>query len=392
MKIALIADKLNISQGGSNFSLDLIARSLAGRGWDVTVVTVNFAHENQLPTDPVYDIVESPLDTGSRVSEARGVYRRLREYEDRFDIYHVFNPALHPVAGAYRRRHETPVVGRLNTYDIFCTNLALMDGECHERCTVARKFAHADRNLRGNLANVPKYTFDTYALPRLMNRMDRLFALSPQVADVYRGIGVDADRLSLVPNFYDPSFGVDSDAVATLNGERTVLYVGAIKPHKGVGLLVESAPSLPGGTSIEIVGTGPEREPLAERAAALGVDDRVTFHGWVDHGDLSPYYRAADVFVHPGLWPEPFNRTILEAMQCDCPLVVSDIGAPPWVIGECGETFERGSAEDLSKTLRRLLTDDDRLAEYRNRCSERLTTFTPERSVSLLEEQYESVL
>jgi glycosyltransferase involved in cell wall biosynthesis len=392
MRVCLVADKLNISRGGSNFSLDLVAQSLSERGHEVTVLTVNFNHENDLPTEPAYDVLESPLGDGSRVADARGVYQRLEEHDDRFDVYHVFNPALLPVAGAYRRRNDTPVVGRLNNYDVFCTNLSMMDGKCHERCTVGRKFVHADRGLSGKVANVPKYTFDTYALPRLLSEMDRLFALSPQVDRIYRDIGVDPDATAVVPNFYDPSFGATSGTEATFRGDRNVLYVGALKPHKGVDLLVESAPELPTGTSVEIVGTGPERDSLAARAAELGVEDAVTFHGWVDHDELAPYYRGADVFVHPGRWPEPYGRTLLEAMQCDCPLVVSDVGAPPWVVEGCGLAFDRGDAADLSAQLRRLLTDEETRSELTRGCADRLETFSPERSVSLVEAAYDELV
>ena len=392
MRVCLVADKLNISRGGSNFSLDLIAQSLSERGHEVTVLTVNFNHGNDLPTEPAYDVLESPLGDGSRVAGARGVYQRLEEHDDRFDVYHVFNPALLPVAGAYRRRNDTPVVGRLNTYDIFCTNLSMMDGKCHERCTVARKFAHDERGPAAKAGNVPKFAFDTYALPRLLDGMDRLFALSPQVERIYRGVGVGPETLALIPNFYDPSFGTDAGGAATFPGERSVLYVGALKSHKGVDLLVEAAPDLPEGTSVEVVGGGPQREVLEAQAERLDVDDAVTFHGWVDHDDLAPYYRGADAFVHPGRWPEPFNRTLLEAMQCGCPPVVSDVGAPPWVVDDCGRVFDRGDAAGLADRLRGLVTDERELAALSRRCGERLETFSPERSVSLVEAAYDELV
>jgi len=392
MDIGIVADKLNVSQGGSNFSLELIARTLVERGHDVSVLTVNFAHENDLPGASPFEVVEAPVDGASRVGDAKAVYDTLVTYADRFDIYHVFNPALHPVAGAYRRRHDTPVVGRLNTYDIFCTNLALMDGECHADCTVRKKFVHAEGGVAERVPNVPKHTFDTYALPRLLNEMDRLFALSPQVSRMYQDVGVAEEQLALVPNFYDPAFGTASDDARDLPGDRSLLYVGTLKPHKGVDLLVESAAALPEETSVEIVGGGPQRDALEELATSRGVADAVTFHGWVDHDELAPYYRGADVFVHPGLWPEPFNRTLLEAMQCDCPLVVSDIGAPPWVVEGCGLAFDRGDAADLSAQLRRLLTDEARRSELAWGCVERLETFSPERSVSLLETAYDELV
>jgi len=391
MKIGFVADKLNITRGGSNFSLDLIARMLADRGHEITVLTVNFAHENDLPEERPYRVVEKPVTDNSRTGDARQIYELFKMYEKEFSLFHVFNPAILPVAGMYRYQNTVPVVGRLNNFDNFCTNTALMDGECHKNCTVSRKFLHQNATKVSKIANIPKYAFDTFALPWLLNQTDRLFAVSPQTSQIYSDIGVDNNKLHVVPNFYDPNFGSQSDRTTNLNSKNPVLYVGTLNTHKGVNILVESARFLPPTVSVEIVGTGPMENQLKQRTKELGIEETVHFHGWVEHENLPSYYKESKLFVHPGLWPEPFNRTILEAMQCQCPPIVSNIGGPPWVIGDCGETFERGSEADLSKTIQNILRDEDKLATYRNNCSKRVSDFSPEDSVDLLENHYESV-
>jgi glycosyltransferase involved in cell wall biosynthesis len=224
-----------------------------------------------------------------------------------------------------------------------------------------------------------------------MGEVDRLFAQSPAVQRVYEGIGVDSERFTVVGNFYDPTFGTHDPELRPFAAERSILYVGNLRPHKGVELLVDCADSMPDDVSIEIVGTGPVREQLERRAVEQGVESIVTFHGWVDHAELPAYYRDADVFVHPGLWPEPFNRTLLEAMQHDCALVVSDIGGPPWVIGDCGATFARGDLDGLRDILGSLLADQDRLAALQQKCAERVMRFTPDRVVSKIESEYRSL-
>jgi len=251
---------------------------------------------------------------------------------------------------------------------------------------------HSDKSSIQTFLNVPKYTFDTAVLPVAMNEVDRLFALSPQVQSIYEGIGVNADRFRVISNFYDPSFAQDPPAQDLFSADLTVLYVGTLREHKGVNLLIETAAELPDGVGVEIVGTGPERESLEALAARTGVDDVVTFHGWVNHADLPAYYNEADVFVHPGHWPEPFNRTLLEAMQYGCALVVSEIGAPPWVVADCGVSFERGSVDDLHRQLTAVLTDDERRHSLQEHCADRLAEFTPDRVISEIESQYESLL
>lgn len=393
MRVAIVADKLNVNRGGSNFSLDLIAGSLEDRGHEVTVHTVHFAYDNDLPEEHSYDVTSRPLDTDSSLGKARAVADRLDELAPEFDVFHVFNPALIPSAGWYRRNGgSTPVVVRLNTYDVFCTNLSKMDGECHRNCTVRRKFSHSDRSTSSKLTSLPKYAFDTYALPNLANAVDRLFAVSPQVKDIYAGIGVDPEQIRAIPNFYDPSFGVDDGSAVSFDHERTALYVGALKEYKGPHLLIDALAGLPEHCGVAVAGEGPERSSLERRAVRRGVRDRVEFLGWVDHGDLPRYYRGADAFVHPGLWPEPFNRTVLEAMQCRCPPVVSDVGGPPWAVGDCGLVFDRDDASDLARQLEVALTDDARRETLRSNCPGRLSEFTPERSVSMIEDQYRQVV
>jgi len=313
MRIGIFADKLNIDRGGSNFSLDLLARELTTRGHSVTVITVNFGSENVLPETYPYKIIESSVDNRTRVGDFQQIHDKFIKFADRFDIYHIFNPALLPIAGWFRKRSDVPIVGLLNNYDIFCTNLTMMDGECHANCTLRKKIRHSNSPPIQTFLSIPKYTFDTAVLPSALNEIDRLFALSPQVQSIYEGIGVDADLFQVIPNLYDPSFSQDIHTQNLFSANLTVLYVGMLREHKGVELLIESATDLPDGVGVEIVGTGPERESLEALVTETDVDDVVTFHGWVDHAELPAYYDGADVFVHPGHWPEPFGRTLLEA-------------------------------------------------------------------------------
>lgn len=393
MKVALVADKLNVDRGGSNFSLDLIASALSNQGHKVTVLTVNFAHENKLPSEYPYQVLESQVNEGSRLRKAVQVYRTLRTYASEFDIYHIFNPALLPIAGWFNKTQSSVgVVGRLNTYDQFCTNLAKMDGHCHKHCTVSKKVRHSTGSPRDEFIQLPKYLFDTHGLPALLNSVDRLFAISPAVKDVFTGIGVNQDRMTIIPNFADPSFVSAADEARSFDFNQTVLYVGSIAPHKGVDLLLNASESLPTDVGVEIVGDGSLTPRLSRHVEEEGLDERVTIHGRVDHDDLAGYYLGADVFVHPGRWPEPFGRTVLEAMQCDCPAIVSDIGAPPWIVGDSGQTFERGSEADLVRVLNAFLSDSDLQTQYVERCRERRQTFKVDTSITQIEGEYWSVL
>lgn len=392
MQIGIVADKLDVSGGGSNFSLKLMAERLEQRGHNITIITLNFAHENNPPDTQTYKINPQSIESESQIGKARDATRRLADIAPQFDILHVFNPALLPSAGWFKR-HEPgmPVVARLNTYDVFCTNLAKMDGQCHQNCTVKKKFKHSKRDTGSKIPRLPKYFFDTHVLSRLANNIDRLFAISPAVKEIYGGIGIDEEIIEVIPNFYDPDF-TSTHGNTSFTAEHTLLYVGGLSDFKGVHLLIEAVSQLPDSVALSIVGDGDARQSLQRLADRLGVSNRVTFHGRVDHDELAPYYRGADLFVHPGLLPEPFGRTVLEAIQCRCPPVVSDIGGPPWVVGDCGLVFERNDSTDLADKINTLLTDTRQLRSLEQACRTRVERFSPDRTVSLVEKCYQTVI
>jgi glycosyltransferase involved in cell wall biosynthesis len=223
-----------------------------------------------------------------------------------------------------------------------------------------------------------------------MNHLDRLFALSPGVKQVYAHNHVNSDLIDVVPNFYDPSFTAQSETECDiLSDEFTILYVGRLRAAKGVDLLVDAARQLDmSDTAINIVGEGPLREELEAKTERHNLGASIRFHEWIDQLHLPKYYEQSNVFIHPGRWPEPFGRTILEALQHDCPPIVSSIGAPPWIIREAGEKFKLKDSMDLTNEVEKMRTDSE-LSSHTNKCSSRLERFDPKYIVPAIESRYQ---
>jgi glycosyltransferase involved in cell wall biosynthesis len=168
-----------------------------------------------------------------------------------------------------------------------------------------------------------------------MKQIDAFVALSGAIRDIYVSNGFGDCRIEHVPNMIDPSFEVppSDERTSGAYGEKTeVLYVGELATIKGVEYLVRAIKKLPATYRLHIAGSGDTAEDLEALVTDLGIADRVEFKGWVPYQEVPKLYAKADVFVHPGVWPEPLNRTVFEAMQAELPVVCTNIGGPPEVI------------------------------------------------------------
>ena len=171
------------------------------------------------------------------------------------------------------------------------------------------------------------------------------------------------------PLYVIPQFGFDTDIYrrseqrrARTPGSPFVLgYIGRLKEEKGLLTMVEALPQLPEFCQAVFIGNGPLKTQLEERAALLGVRDRVTIRPGVPTSEVPQELSRMDVSVLPSLtrpnWKEQFGRTLAESMSCETPVIGSDSGEIPHVIGDAGLVFKEGDAHALAGAVLRLLGD-----------------------------------
>jgi len=137
-------------------------------------------------------------------------------------------------------------------------------------------------------------------------------------------------------------------------------FVGRLIPHKGVHVLLAAA-ALDDRLDVDIYGAGPEAEALEARAAALGIDDRVTFHGHVVESDMPKIYPTFDVLAVPSVpvpgWLEQFGRVVVEGQAAGVPSVASASGALPDVVGDTGLLVPPNDPGALCSALVRYLDE-----------------------------------
>ena len=204
--------------------------------------------------------------------------------------------------------------------------------------------------------------YERRVLPRVFDRCAGHVAVSPVAANATRAArlvppGVDSTK------FTPPAAGSPRT--------QRVLYVGRVERTsrwKGLEVLVESLSRLCAqvpGVTLGVVGTGDDVAHLQRLAQRLGVDDRITWHGAADHGELPEHYRRAAVTVLPSLTEsESFGITLVEAMASGCPVVASDVGGIPFVVRDRvdGLLVPPGDPDALADALAAVLLDPDRAA------------------------------
>jgi len=149
---------------------------------------------------------------------------------------------------------------------------------------------------------------------------------------------------------------------SSLNNEFTIGYVGRISEQKGIADLVHAAATLDPPWKLIIVGEGEEKDHLQDLAGNLGIADKILWRGGLRKKELEKLYAAMDVLVLPSKtgrhWKEQFGRVLIEAMASGVPVIGSNSGEIPNVIGEAGIIFPEGNITELAKALRSLQVDN----------------------------------
>ncbi|MEM6282332.1 MAG: glycosyltransferase family 4 protein [Chloroflexota bacterium] len=201
----------------------------------------------------------------------------------------------------------------------------------------------------------------------VLNTVDHAIAGTDSAATVWREKGYTGGMDVI------PQFGVDEQLFtpASQRPQRpfTVGYVGRLIPEKGVDVLLRAMAALDGEWCLRLVGGGPLRRELENMAADLHIADRVTFIAQVPSAQMPDEYRLLDALALPSLtranWKEQFGRVLVEAMAGGVPVVGSDSGAIPGVIGEAGIVVPECDVNALSAALRTLRDNPQQHAHLR---------------------------
>ena len=143
--------------------------------------------------------------------------------------------------------------------------------------------------------------------------------------------------------------------------KKFILFVGTLQPRKNIARLIEAFAQLPKDLrddhQLVIIGKkGWLYEEILESPVKFDVEKDVVFLDYVTDEDLPMFYRNAQVYVLPSLY-EGFGLPILEAMRYGCPVAASNTSSLPEAGGDSAIYFDPEDANDISRTIQKILTD-----------------------------------
>jgi len=131
-------------------------------------------------------------------------------------------------------------------------------------------------------------------------------------------------------------------------------------------------------------------EMAKEMAANLGIQNDVIFAGHLPQADLVRLYNTADVYVRTPMY-EGFGLPPLEAMACGCPVVTTNVGSLPEVVGDAGILKNRDDIEGLVNAIYEVLTNEGLSQDLVKRGLERAKMFSWEKTAKETIKVYEEV-
>jgi len=196
---------------------------------------------------------------------------------------------------------------------------------------------------------------------RLTMRLpDHIVAISHKTRDDLIRCHVKPERIDVIP------VGIDLGRITMIAPASTatdVLFAGRLISEKRVDLLLNAlaiARTKIPAIRCAIIGDGPERASLEDLASKLGLDENVTFTGFVDQDGLTAFMKASKVFVLPSV-REGFGLVIIEANACKLPVISirHEMSAVRELVqdGVNGFLVSDGSPDEIADVILKLVSD-----------------------------------
>ena len=223
---------------------------------------------------------------------------------------------------------------------------------------------------RGAIGNISKFD-PSYWTTFLNSKVDKITCVSKYIEQGMLESGIPANRVCTIYKGHDPNWykANNPKSKKDLDIPEDAFVVGSIanfRRNKGIDLLIDAAKSLSKDLyNLHLVLIGKVHDQsLYKQAEQSGISDRIHFLGFKDNP--SEYLPMFDVFVMPSRIREGFAKSVVEAMCCELPCIISNVGGMPELIrdGVDGLIFPEEDSRALAKAILKLAEDPEFRASF----------------------------
>ncbi len=219
-----------------------------------------------------------------------------------------------------------------------------------------------------------------YVLKRAAKNADHIMTISEKSKqDIMEQFGTPEDKITVTPLAVDLNHFTPLRSSSFAGQVPYILFVGTWDVRKNISSLIRAfaqiADKIP--HKLVIAGRPAKKQDTSKQTVIdLKLQDRVEFREDVSYADLPALYSNADIFVWPSLY-EGWGFPPQEAMACGTPVIVSNGGPLPEVVGDAGVivALNNNFDEHLAHEMLSLIQDEQRKADFSRRGLERVKQF-----------------
>lgn len=412
MRLLLASDHYPPFIGGAHRQTHLLAREMAARGHEVTVVT---AWHGGLPTCEESDGVvvhrvrqlrtAIPVLVRDREQRhqppfpdpvtVRSLRRILRDSQPQ--LVHVHGWLTFSVAAALIGQ-RIPLLVSARGYAYFCATRTMLHKGLPCSGPSPRKCLSCASDYYGMPKGVVTAASIAAGRPLLVRKMTGLHSVSTYVHDVtlehLYGGSEDAPAKPLldrtIPSVVHAEIARNGvrpeDCLQRLPQEPFILFVGAFRKPKGLEVLFAAYGRLESPPPLVLMGTFKRDSPREFPAKAIVLSE-------VPHAAVMAAWDRAMFGVMPSLWPEPFGTVVAEAMSRGRPVIGTQIGGHADMIDDAsGILVPQGDVDALEQAMRALIDDPERREAMGRAARERAQMFSAESVLPRFEQLYRDML
>jgi len=401
MKILMFSELYPPLMGGVSRHVQSLSRELAQRGHEVTVCTLR--HGNS----PKYE-KEDEL----KIHRLEGLFQRIPfiyrnpavryhpPVQDRLltkqlasiiaaeqpDILHTHGWILYSVV-PLKRKLGIPLVTTLHGYELYCPTTLLVNRKavCHQ--TVGRHCILCSRDHYGLIKSLACY-YGIRTNKDKVRSVDKFIAVSSFVKEAScRALQLSDEDIVMVPPFCTAEAATNEIRVDNLP-EDFILFVGFLRPHKGVDVLMEAYQELHTQTKLVLIGYVHPDYAYQSTGNILVTED-------APHDAVMEAMSRCRFAVFPSAWPEPFGVVAIEAMSQRKAVIASDIGGLRDIVinGETGILVPSNDSGKLAKAISLLLENPEMASGMGEKGYQRFVqNYTPDAVIPRIVDVYERMI